>query len=180
MKPMKRLSILLACSAAVLCAAELASVHAVYVMPMSHGMDQFLVNRLTNSGLFQMVADPKLADTIFTDGTGDAFRAKLEEISPTPKPLVEAPEKDAKAEKDDKSGKDEKAGKDAKKFRSEDNLPPPPSTFGRGKGTFFLVNAKSRTVVWSTFEPSVGSAAKELDRTATDIVSRLKKDMGKK
>jgi hypothetical protein len=173
---MKRLSILLSCSAALLCGAELSGVRAVYVMPMSHGVDQFLANRLTNSGLFQMVADPKLADTIFTDRIGDAFRVALEEISPTPKPPAEAMEKDAKADKDDKAGKDDK------KVKSEDTLGNPAlsSTFGRGKGTFFLVNAKSREVVWSTFEPSAGSSAKELDRTATDIVSRLKKDMGKK
>ena len=43
-----------------------------------------------------------------------------------------------------------------------------------------MVNAKSREVVWSTFEPSAGSDAKELDRTASEIVSRLKRDMGKK
>ena len=168
MKPMKRLSILLACSAALLCGAELASVRAVYVMPMAQGVDQFLANRLTNSGLFQVVADPKLADTIFTDRIGDAFRTALEEISPTPKPPAEDNEKDAKADKDDK------------KTKAEDQLPAPSSSFGRGKGTFFLVNAKSREVVWSTFEPPAGSGAKELDRTAAEIVSRLKKDLGKK
>jgi hypothetical protein len=164
MKPMKRLSILLACSAALLCGAELSGVRAVYVMPMSHGVDQFLANRLTNSGLFQVVADPKLADTIFTDRIGDAFRAALEEISPTPKPPVEEKDKE----------------KDDKKVKAEDKPLAPPSTFGSGKGTFFLVNAKSREVVWSTFEPSANTSPKELDRTATDIVLRLKKDMGLK
>jgi hypothetical protein len=176
MKPMKRLSILFACSAALLCGAELASVRAVYVMPMSHGVDQFLANRLTGSGLFQVVADPKLADTIFTDRIGDAFRVALEKISPTPKPPAEAKDADAKADKADRAGKDDK------KAKSEEELGNPAlnSTFGRGKGTFFLVNAKSREVVWSTFEPSAGSSAKELDRTATDIVIRLRRDMGQK
>ena len=168
MKPMKRLSILLACSAALLCGAELSSVRAVYVMPMSHGVDQFLANRLTNSGLFQVVADPKLADTIFTDRMGDALRAALEEISPTPKPPAE--DKDT----------DSKAGKDDKKAKSEDKPPAPSSSFGGGKGTFFLVNAKSREVLWSTFEPCADSSPKELDRAATEIVIRLKKDLGKK
>jgi hypothetical protein len=162
MKPMKRLSILLACSAAMLCGAEFAGVHAVYVMPMARGVDQFLVNRLTGSGLFQVVADPKLADAIFTDRIDDAFRASLEEISPTPKPPADEKEKDDK------------------KAKSEDKPAAPDSAFGRGKGTFFLVNAKSRGVVWSTFEPSADSSAKELDRTAADIVSRLRKDMGQK
>ncbi len=172
MKPMKRLSSLLAFSAALLCGAELAGVRAVYVMPMSHGVDQFLANRLTGSGLFQVVADPKLADGIFTDRIGDAFQVALEKISPTPKPPAEAKDADAKAEAD----------KDDKKAKSEEERGNPAlnSAFGRGKGTFFLVNAKSRAVVWSTFEPAVGSNPKELDRTATDIVLQLKKDMGQK
>jgi len=173
MKPMKRLSIFLACSAALLCGAELASVRTVYVMPMTRGADQYLANRLTNSGLFQVVADPKLADAIFTDRIGDAFRTALEEISPTPKPPAEDQGEDAKAGKDDKKN-------DAKKMKADDQAPTPSSSFGRGKGTFFLVNAKSREVVWSTFELPVGSSAKEMDRAAAEIVSRLKKDLGKK
>jgi hypothetical protein len=173
---MKRLSILLACSAALLCGAELSGVRAVYVMPMSHGVDQFLVNRLTNSGLFQVVADPKRADAIFTDRIGESFRLALEEISPTPKPPAADAEKDAKTEKGDKAGKDDKKAKS----EEERGNPALNSTFGRGKGTFFLVNAKSRQVAWSTFEPSVGTNAKELDRMAIEIVTRLKKDMGQK
>ena len=51
------------------------------------------------------------------------------------------------------------------------------STFGRGKGNIFLVNAKSRQVVWSTFDPSKGTLNHEMDRTASDIVSRLRKDL---
>jgi len=182
MKPMKRLSILFACSAAMLCGAELTGVRMVYVMPMSHGVDQFLANRLNGSGLFQVVADPKLADTIFTDRIGDAFRVALEAISPTPKPPAEAKDADAKADKDDKAAKDAKAANDDKKARSEEERGNPAlnSTFGRGKGTFFLVNAKSRAVVWSIFEPAAGSSPKDLDRAATDIVLQLKKDMGKK
>jgi hypothetical protein len=174
MKPMKRLSILLACSAALLCGADLAGVRAVYVMPMSHGVDQFLANRLAGSGMFQVVADPKLADTIFTDRIGEAFRVALEGISPTPKPEVK--EADAKADKGDKAGKDDKKAKS----EEETGNPALNSTFGRGRGTFFLVNAKSRAVVWSIFEPPAGSTPKELDRIATDVIGQLKKDMGQK
>ena len=176
MKPMKRLSILFACSAALLCGAELAGVRAVYVMPMSHGVDQFLANRLTGSGLFQVVADPKLADTIFTDRIGDAFQAALEKISPTPKPPVEAKDADAKA---DKGGK---AGTDDKKAKSDEERGNPAlnSTFGRGKGTVFLVETKSRQVVWSLYIQPKGTESKDMDRTASDIVSRLKKDLNPK
>ena len=51
------------------------------------------------------------------------------------------------------------------------------NSFSRGKGTVFLVDAKSRQVVWSVYHLAKGSSAKELDRTASDIVSRLKRDL---
>ena len=54
------------------------------------------------------------------------------------------------------------------------------SSFGRNKGNIFLVNAKSRQVLWSTYEPAKSAASKELDRTASGIVSRLKKDLKRK
>ena len=54
------------------------------------------------------------------------------------------------------------------------------SSFGRSKGNIFLVEAKSRQVVWSTFNPPRGMTTKDLDRTASDIVSRLKKDLNPK
>jgi hypothetical protein len=54
------------------------------------------------------------------------------------------------------------------------------STFGRAKGTLFLVDAKSREVVWSTFEVLKNSNPKQLDRAASDIVSRLKRDLKSK
>ena len=54
------------------------------------------------------------------------------------------------------------------------------STFGRGKGNVFLVDAKSRQVVWSTFDPSKGTLNHDLDHTASDIVTRLKKDLNPK
>jgi hypothetical protein len=55
---------------------------------------------------------------------------------------------------------------------------PVTSTFGRTKGTVFLVDQKSRQVLWSVFDQPKGSDSKELDRTASDIVSRIKKDLG--
>ena len=48
MEVMKRLVCLLFGSSLLLAAAELSGVHAVYLFPMSRGMDQYLANRLTN------------------------------------------------------------------------------------------------------------------------------------
>ena len=162
---------------------------------MSRGLDQYLANRLTNEHVFQVVTDPKLADVIFTETVGEAFQAKLESISPTPEAdqpdVPEAPAKvDAKVDKDAKPpAKDDKAPEasapDAPNpFLSEPSNKVAPvgqmSSFARNKGVIFLVDAKSRQVLWSTYAPAKSPANKDLDRTATDIVSRLKKDLKKK
>ena len=72
MGSMKRLAFLFSCSAALLCAADLASVHTVYVLKMSKGLDQFLASRLTSDHVFRVVTDPKQADAVFTDQIGRA------------------------------------------------------------------------------------------------------------
>jgi hypothetical protein len=164
---MKRLFLLLSCSGALLLGANLPAVRSVYVMPMSQGMDQFLANRLAGQHVFQVVSDPKLADAVLTDRIGPALNTSLEEIAPTAKP----------AAAEDKDAKDAK--KEPAAMNKLDN-PSLASTFGRGKGTFFLVAAKSREVLWSTFEVPKNSTAGELDRTASDIVSRLMRDLKKK
>src|SRR5450631_4816591 len=97
MGSMKRLTFLFLCSAAMLCAADLAHVHTVYVLKMAKGLDQFLANRLTSDHVFRIVTDPKLADAVFTDQLGEGFQTKLEEFSPTPESDKPAPP--AKAEK---------------------------------------------------------------------------------
>jgi len=203
MDSMKRLLSLFVCSGALLCGADLAGVRSVYLMPMSRGLDQYLANRLTSEHVFQVVTDPKLADAIFTDRLGESFQSQLETISPTPKPPEPVVEPDAKAEGPDAkpvpADKDAKSAAKPKRDKIEkphDNSavaalagdvmnktdnPAMNSTFGRGKGTVFLVDAKSRLVVWSTFDPSkLGSDNHDLDRTANDIVSRLKKDLNPK
>jgi hypothetical protein len=52
------------------------------------------------------------------------------------------------------------------------------SSVGRSRGTVFLVETKSRQVVWSTYDLPRDATSKELDRIASAIVSRLKKDLG--
>jgi hypothetical protein len=183
MEVMKRLLLLLSCSGALLCGAELSGVHTVYVLSMSKGLDQYLANRLTNDHVFQVVTDPKRADAFLTDRIGESLQSKLEEIFPPP-----VPEKPAPAEK---AASTEKAAPKADKDKASPTNPlltetvnklasPGSNSFGRGKGTVFLVDAKSRQVVWSVYELPKGSTAKEMDRTASDIVSRLKRDLNPK
>jgi hypothetical protein len=130
--------------------ADVTRVKAVYLLPMAGGLDQYLANRLTGDQVFRVVTDPKLADAVFTDHLGDAFEKQLTVLYPPPV--------DPDAEEKD------------------DNKPQPhPSAFGRGKGTIFLVDLKSRAVVWSGYEGRIGTTPGLLDRTAGRIVQQIKK-----
>src|SRR5271157_5713596 len=111
MRPMKRLMLFLCGSAALACAADLGTARTVYILSMSRGLDQYLANRLTNEHVFQVVTDPKLADVILTEQIGEGFQAKLESISPTPKP--EEPDEPEKPAAPAKDAKDDKDAKDA-------------------------------------------------------------------
>lgn len=123
-------------------------VQAVYVLPMSGGLDQYLANRLTSAGVFRVVTDPKLADAVFTDQLGASFEQKLAELY--------APEPS------DTENEEEKPRRNV-------------SSFGRGKGTVFLVDLKSRAVIWSAYEKPSGSTPSVLNRKATHIVQQIKK-----
>lgn len=189
MDVMQRLAFLLVSSCALLGAADLSGVQKVYVMPMTRGLDQYLAGRLTSHGVFQIVTDPKLADAVLTDRVGERLQNQLEAIFPTPKPETEDEEEpEAAAKPSPKADKTSKAGKDQQDSVSSmisafgsasnqaDNVAPT-STFGRSKGNIFLVDAKSRQVIWSTYDPPRSNVAHELNRTASDIVSRIRKDL---
>jgi hypothetical protein len=171
---MKRLAFLFSCSAALLCAADLSNVHTVYLLKMSKGLDQYLANRLTADHIFLIVTDPKLADAVFTDQIGEGFQGKLEELYPTPEADHPAPKPKPKTEDEDSVSPI--LGDTVNKLAN----PAANSGFGRAKGTVFLVDAKSRQVVWSAFQPSKDSTSHEMDRTAKDIVNRVKLDLKKK
>ena len=162
----------------ILPAAELGGVHSVYIMPMSHSLDQYLANRIASEHLFQVVTDPKLADAVLSDHVGGALQSELETMFPHPEPVKHMePEKDAKA-----AGAPPSMVAMMADPESRAGAAAPRSTFGKGRGTVFLVDVKSRQVLWSAFKPSRDTDAREMDRTASDIVSRLSKDLnpGKK
>jgi hypothetical protein len=54
------------------------------------------------------------------------------------------------------------------------------SSFSRGKGTLFLVDAKSKQVVWSIYRKPKNTLPATLDKTAKKIVGRLEVDNGMK
>jgi hypothetical protein len=168
-------------------AADLHSVHAVYLVSMAHGLDQYLANRLTGEHVFVVVTDPKKADAVIAESLGENLDATLETIAPSPKPkekeeakAVEPP--DAKSKGKGDAPPSNSGSSLAAAFGGDTNnkLEHPVSNFSRSKGTIFLVDAKSRQVVWSLYIQPKGTQSKDMDRTASDIVSRLKKDLNPK
>jgi len=167
MRLMKRLLFLVSFSGALLFGQNLSDVHSVYLLPMTHGLDQYLAIRLTGEHVFQVVTDPKRADAIFTDRIGAAFESKLVDLTSNPEPV---------ASDSDEQPVTGSSGKSASKLAD----PSVNSSFARTKGTLFLVNPKSHQVLWSAYKPSKDSSSGQLDRTASDIVSRLKRDLKQK
>lgn len=151
------------------------NVRTIYVMPMTHGLDQYVANRLTRDRVLEVITDPARADAILTDGLGKPLEDALEKLHPTPKHSDE--------DEDSESTTDDSGAGTAQSPRSPrlmSNAEPPVSTFGRGKGTLFLVDTRSRAILWSVYERPKRSTPDELDRTAKRIVDRLKKDLAGK
>jgi hypothetical protein len=170
---MKRLAFLFSCSALFVSATDFANVHTVYLLRMSRGLDQYLAHRITDEHLFQIVTDPRQADAVFTDQIGESFEARLEEISPTPEPNKPAPKPKPKKDEEEVSPF---LGDTVNKLSNPASF----SGFGRARGTVFLVDAKSRRVIWSAFEPSRDSSPHEMDHTAREIVHRFQSDLKRK
>jgi hypothetical protein len=182
---MNRLAILAFCGAGLVSAADLSDVHNVYVLKMTRGFDQYLANHITGEKVFQVVTDPKLADTIITDQIGETFQAKFDELYPPPAPPTppkpEKAETPAKADKSKKADPNDDAMQASLLTDTVNKLAPPGAgSFGRAKGMVFLVDARSKQVIWSAYDLPRDASSKQLDRTASDIVNRIKRDLKKK
>jgi hypothetical protein len=182
MMTMKRVSLLLStfilAGSPLLFAADLEGVRRVYILQMSHGMDQYLANRLTSDHVFMVVTDPKSADAVLTDHIGETFEQQLDTLLPSPEPVkkVEPP---AAKETSKQKDKDSNIGA-LVPLIAEAKAPPPRSTFGASKGTYFLVDPKTHQVLWSVYDLGKDSDSRGMDRTASDIVGRLKKILNTK
>jgi hypothetical protein len=161
------------CALAAAVSPQLKQVNTVYILSMTSGMDQFLANQLTRLGVFQVVADPQKADAIFTDRLGEPFESKLNDLYPPPPP-PEAPKKEADDTKSDKHD-----AHDAKDMGGGASVRLGSSS-SRGKGNLFLVDRRTRSVLWSIYEPPKDSTPGELSKTATKVVKRLQSDLSDK
>jgi hypothetical protein len=125
----------------------------VYILPMAGGLDQYLATWLTREHVMQVVTDPKAADVILTDRIGEGFEQKLRELYP---------EEKKKKDADDKTPTESGSGAPHSGFRTSGS-----------RGTLFLVDTKSRQVVWSDYEKPVEPSDAHLNREAERIVKKL-------
>jgi hypothetical protein len=131
--------------------AQQAGMRSVYILPMTGGLDQYLAGQITRDHVMQVVADPKIADVILTDRLNEAFGDTLAKLHP----------------REDDPDTTEQIVHHS--FRSSSN-----------KGTIFLVDAKSREVIWSDYEnPGRNASAARLNRAAGRIVKKLAGTLGK-
>lgn len=154
--------------------AELAQVQRVYLLPMTGGMHLHLAHQLSRLGLFQVVTDPLRADSVFTDRLGDSLEQRLADWD------TEEAKRNAPPPDPEKKNKEASAdGQTSKQLELAQR--PLSSSFGGGKGTLFLVDRKSRRLLWSTFEGVKGRTPDRLERSAEQIAERLRADFtGKK
>ena len=138
-------------------AAGLGDVKAVYMLPMSNGLDQYLAQQLTAGAVLRVVTDPQAADAVLTDHLGETFEQSLADLYQT------------KPKADDKSG-DATEDKGASPTRSG-------MQGKRGRGTIFLVNRRTHEVLWSVFELPKDNRPAGLRHAAGRISDQLAKSI---
>lgn len=168
--------------------ADLSQIQSVYLLPMGYGLDQYLANRLTAEGVFQVVTDPKRADAVLTDQIGAGFERRLDDLIPREEAAAPPPPPPA-AGVGTAPTKEESAAADRAKKEFEDEQMverlkrqslPPLSSFSRGKGNVFIVDLKTRRVLWALYERPKRVLPDDLNRTSARIVDQLKKDLAGK
>jgi hypothetical protein len=135
---------------------ELAEIKTVYLLPMAYSLDQFLAIRLTKGGALQVVTDPKKADAVISDHIGTALEEKMNTLYGVQK-SADAEDKDKDKDKD-----------------SYGNGPMAGGT--RSKGAVFLVDRKTRNVLWSDYVRPKSAQPDELSHVADKIAAQLEKD----
>jgi hypothetical protein len=149
---MAKLLCIVTAAAALASGAELAGYKTVYLLPMSSGLDQFLAIKLTTGAVMQVVTDPRKADVVFTDKIGSTFEEKLDELY------------GQKPKTDDKDGKESL------------NSTPRIAAVSHGKGAIFLVDRRTRDVVWSAYVKAKSAAPDDMNHVAGEIAGRLEQD----
>jgi hypothetical protein len=155
----------------------LAEVKAIYLMPMGSGLDQYLATQLTQERVFDVVTDPALADAVFTDRLGPVFEQALAQLyPPPPEEKVKAQPEKPKPDPAKKAGPGDSVTIGAA-MADRPELGPRVSSFSRGRGNVFLVDRRTKRVLWSDFQRPKSSRADEVNRAAEKIISQLEGDL---
>lgn len=145
------------------------NVNSVYILRMSGGLDQYLITELSKWNVFNITTDPQKADAIFTDTVGETFEKKYDQLYPPPK--------DAATIAAEQEAKENPANQGLAGAIATPQQRLGTSSWGRGRGSIFLVDRKSRLVLWSTSRLTEGSASKQMVEQAQKVVERLRKDL---
>ncbi len=118
---------------------------------MSGGLDLFVAEWLAKGQTVQVTTDPKHADAVLTDHLGEDFEQKLNQLL---------------------------AKKDEHEKADSSSEQPPRYTPGRHRGTVFLVDSKTRQVLWSDYEkPPSYRSSDNLNREAKSIAKKLSESL---
>jgi hypothetical protein len=119
---------------------------------MTYSLDQFLAIRLTKGGVLQVVTDPSLADAILSEHIGSGLDEQMKSLF----------------------GEKKNAAGDSDKDKAPFSGPMAGGT--RSKGAVFLVDRKTRNVIWSDYVRPRTSQPDELNHVADKIAGQLEKD----
>ena len=145
--------------------AELSQIQTVYLLKMKAGFDQHLANRITAASLFRVVTDPAKADAVITDRIGKTFEDQMKELYPPAAPAEPVKEKE----------KEEDSSSDFPSIRAEER--PRATSMGTATGTLFVVDKRSGQVIWSTYARPKTYTAKDLDKSAGEVVKQIQEDL---
>ncbi len=119
----------------------------VYVLEMADGLDQYLSSRLTANRVFWVVLEPTSADAVLTQSLDETFWNWLAHNYPPP------------------------AGSPAS---TRAPLATNPRSSSRQPGMVFLVDPRTRVVLWSFWISPKKPTPDELNRNAEIIAAQLK------
>ena len=137
----------------------------VYFWPMTSAFDQYLAQEASGGGVLNVTVDPKNASAVMTDRIDGKFLEGLDEVFPLPEDPTTEAEDEEEASSDSIEGD----------FRLQRpaNLP-----VGRPRGTLFLVDVKTRNVLWSTFLKEFDATPDRLQRKARSVIAKLQQQLG--
>jgi hypothetical protein len=145
--------------------ARLLEVKTVYLLKMARGLHQYLAQRLSSDKTLVVTTDPNRADVLLTDRLGKDFEDEVLALFPPPRPDTRP-----------RSEEEEENTSAVGEFKGDKM---PQSTWGRGRGTIFLVDRTNGDVLWSCYAPSVSSRSEDMQSTASKISGKLKDDLDK-